>query len=280
MPIRYARVLLAGLFTLCFLFFSAFFSGAVALPERAAEVELPSVGLAGVNDPECRSETRPRPVVLVHGTFGTAADHFGALSPLLQQEGYCVYALDYGDSATARVAASARELAAFVDVVLAATGADRVDVVGYSQGGMMPRWYLKFEGGAGKVGGLVGIAPSNHGTGGGVFQGPLCLSCLDQLANSSFLRALNEGGDVLTEGEGASILYTTIASRFDLVVIPHTSQALNGPPDRVTNLVLQDLCPSNTAGHSGIRSDPVTLQLVLNALEHGGLADPAFQPEC
>jgi triacylglycerol esterase/lipase EstA (alpha/beta hydrolase family) len=280
MPIRYARVLLAGLISFCFLFFSAFFSGALVPSAGAVQVELPSVGLPGVNDPECRSETRPRPVVLVHGTFGTAADHFGALAPMLREEGYCVYALDYGDNATARVAESARELAAFVDDVLAATGADQVDAVGYSQGGMMPRQYLKFEGGAGKVGGLVGIAPSNHGTGGGFFQGPLCLSCLDQLAGSSFMRALNSGGDIITEGEGASLRYTTIATRHDLVVIPYTSQALNGPPDRVTNLVLQDLCPDNTASHTSIRSDPVTLQLVLNALDHRGLADPTFQPEC
>ena len=35
---------------------------------------------------------------------------------------------------------------------------------GHSQGGMMPRYYLKFLGGASKVDDLVGLAPSNHGT--------------------------------------------------------------------------------------------------------------------
>ncbi|OEV22738.1 lipase, partial [Streptomyces nanshensis] len=40
----------------------------------------------------------------------------------------------------------------------------QVDIVGHSQGGMMPRYYLKFLGGAPKVNALVGIAPSNHGT--------------------------------------------------------------------------------------------------------------------
>ena len=35
---------------------------------------------------------------------------------------------------------------------------------GHSQGGMMPRYYLKFLGGAAKVAKLVGLAPSNHGT--------------------------------------------------------------------------------------------------------------------
>ena len=37
-------------------------------------------------------------------------------------------------------------------------------MVGHSQGGMMPRYYIKFLGGADKVDDLVGLAPSNHGT--------------------------------------------------------------------------------------------------------------------
>ena len=37
-------------------------------------------------------------------------------------------------------------------------------MVGHSQGGMMPRYYIKFLGGAGKVDDLVGLSPSNHGT--------------------------------------------------------------------------------------------------------------------
>jgi pimeloyl-ACP methyl ester carboxylesterase len=54
--------------------------------------------------------------------------------------GHCVLALDdgttHGIPATGPVADSARELAPFVDAVLAATGASQVDVVGHSQGGM------------------------------------------------------------------------------------------------------------------------------------------------
>jgi pimeloyl-ACP methyl ester carboxylesterase len=294
-PTKPARVLLAVLLTFVLV---AAFSVSLYGVARAGGIgeDLPDVGLEGVNDPDCEpeGEDRERPVVLLHGTFGTAAEHFSVLAPLLQAEGWCVYALDYGNQGTAPVGASAKELAAFVDQVLEVTEADRVDIVGYSQGGMMPRQYLRFEGGAPKVQGLVGIAPSNHGTGGGILVngqadpdatdgGPGiadCLACLDQLANSAFLRTLNQGGDILTGPDGAHLLYTTIATRHDLVVFPYTSQALQGPPGRVTNLVLQEKCPGNRAGHLSIRDDPVALQLVLNALEHDGLADPAFQPVC
>jgi triacylglycerol esterase/lipase EstA (alpha/beta hydrolase family) len=48
--------------------------------------------------------------------------------------------------------------------VLTATGAAKVDIVGHSQGGMMPRYYIRFLGGAATVHTLVGLAPSSHGT--------------------------------------------------------------------------------------------------------------------
>ena len=112
-------------------------------------------------------------MILVHGTFADMADSWQALSPLLFDNGYCVFALNYGSyegsgsigiDAVGPIAHSAEELSAFVDRVLAATGAKKVDLVGHSQGGMMPRYYLRFLGGAAKVKALVGLAPSNHGT--------------------------------------------------------------------------------------------------------------------
>jgi triacylglycerol esterase/lipase EstA (alpha/beta hydrolase family) len=105
-------------------------------------------------------------VILVHGTFEDMSDNWQALSPRLVNNGYCVFALNYGSFggsgqvgiyATGEIAHSAEELCAFVDQVLAATHARKVDLVGHSQGGMMPRYYLRFLGGAAKVHTLVGL---------------------------------------------------------------------------------------------------------------------------
>jgi triacylglycerol esterase/lipase EstA (alpha/beta hydrolase family) len=248
--------------------------GAVlALPGAAAAAPSPP----GANDPSCKpTAAHPDPVVLVHGTFENQA-MWALLSPQIKAAGYCVFALDYGNSATGDIPTSASQLGSFVDQVLAETGASKVDLVGHSQGGMMPRYWMKFDGGAPKVDDLIGIAPSNHGTTNPLASpaGFFCKACAQQAAGSAFITNLNAGGDTL-----AGPSYTVISTRYDEVVTPYQSQALAGPAAQVTNVVLQDLCPLDISEHLTIPSDPATAQWVLNALGRAGPADPAFRPRC
>ncbi len=129
----------------------------------------------GANIAGCRpSVQHPYPVIIVEGT-GAAIPEYGTLVSLLSDAGYCVYASNYGDNALSNllgdrlnafgdVASSAVQLSTEVDDVLAQTGASQVDLVGHSQGGMMPNYYIKFLGGAAKVHTFVALAPSNHGS--------------------------------------------------------------------------------------------------------------------
>ena len=53
----------------------------------------------GSNNWSCRpSSTHPDPVVLVHGTLANEAFSWQALSPMLANAGYCVYAFNYGQN--------------------------------------------------------------------------------------------------------------------------------------------------------------------------------------
>ena len=247
-------------------------------PARATPLALPSLPLLpGANDFTCRPPaTHPRPVVLVHGTGVNSLITWSLVAPALHARGYCVFALDHGNLGTGRIEDSARALRTFVDRVLAATGAATVDIIGHSSGGMMPRYYTRFLGGAAKVAQLIGVAPANHGSTNPLFPvfGLLgCAACAQMVAGSPFLVKLNAGGDPLP-----GVAYTVISTRYDYVVTPYTSQALTGLG--VTNVVLQDRCPLNLADHFFITYNPVTLQWIQNALARGGPANPSFRPAC
>jgi triacylglycerol esterase/lipase EstA (alpha/beta hydrolase family) len=235
----------------------------LAVPALAAGQSSPGISPPGANDWSCRpAAAHPEPVVLVHGTFADMTESWGLISPALEQAGYCVYALDYGNRATGRIEDSAAELSAFVDRVLAATGAAKVDVIGHSQGGLMPRYYVKNLGGDAKVDDLVGLAPSNHGTtnSSGQWAQSWCPACAEQMAGSAFLTALNAGD----ESPGA-VSYTQIETRYDEVVTPYTSAFLSGPG--VTNVRVQDGCGLDASDHLAIAFDRRALRDVLNALD-------------
>src|SRR5215210_886481 len=175
---------------------------ALLAPSAAAAAPPPP----GANVRCTPTAAHPYTVVLVHGTFENRFDNWQAMSPALKAAGYCVYALDYGARngsgllgiyGLARMERSARELRDFVAGVRAQTGAAKVSLVGHSQGGLMPRYYIKNLGGAGIVDDLVGFAPSNRGTTNRLapVAGCSCPGCRQQVAASASLRDLNAGDE-------------------------------------------------------------------------------------
>lgn len=150
-----------------------------------------------------------------------------------------------------------------------------VDVVGWSQGGMVPRWALRFwPDTRALVDDLVGLSPSNHGT---VLAGPVCLPGCNpafhqQATRSQFLRALNSGAETFR-----GVDYTVAYTRLDEVVVPNAgpapSSALRTGQGRIANIALQDVCPTNLADHFAIGSfDAVGFAIVADALGHDGPA--------
>ncbi|GGB45354.1 hypothetical protein GCM10011492_40590 [Flexivirga endophytica] len=279
-----------------------------AAPAARAESTLPIGGLgdaavgyafhpnsvAGANDWSCKpSAAHPDPVVLLPGTFANIGANFVALSPMLKNAGYCVFATNFGMtwlSAGDRVGGldtettSGNQVAAFIDKVLASTGAQKVDIVGHSQGGSMGVNYLKLHDGGNKVGTYVGWGQSSNGTTlSGLVTGAQALGALG-IFNVG-LAALGapglrdqEVGSAYTKQTAAIPLpqgpkYLTIQTTHDQVVTPYATQSLPG----AQNIVLQNLCPNDPTGHAGLFLDSPTLQLTMNALG-GGPAD--FKPEC
>ncbi|KQW49207.1 lipase [Nocardioides sp. Root1257] len=255
----------------------------LAAPTYAAPPTFPTSPFGeptGANDWDCTpTAQRPTPVIIVHGTFGDRKSLLDDLSAAMVDRGFCVFSLDYGNRGTGDIAASARQLKKFVGKVRRATGAAKVSMVGHSQGGMMPRYYIRFLGGAKVVDDLVGLSPSNHGTTivgdpGNPLTGALCPACDQQAAGSPFLTRLNAGDE--TPG---TVSYTQITTRYDEVVVPYTSAYLAAGP-RTTNVTVQDLCAADLAEHVTIPMSRTAIAVTLNALTRRGPADPGFRPDC
>jgi triacylglycerol lipase len=248
---------------------------------------------AGANDWGCHpSPAHPRPVVLVHGLGASMGESWQYLSPLLAANGYCVFALTYGvdprllvppfdrTGGVVPMERSAQELSTFVDRVLTATGASKVDIVGHSEGSLMPDWYVRFLGGAAKVEHYVGITPLWHGTNLlglatlthavpplglsvvlGAVVGVVCGSCPEFITGSAFLQRLNADGGPAAPG----VTYTNLMTRYDQAVVPYTSGVLDAPG--VTNILVQDQCPNDAPEHGAMAHNPVVARDVLNALD-------------
>jgi triacylglycerol esterase/lipase EstA (alpha/beta hydrolase family) len=242
----------------------------------------------GSNDWSCKpSAAHPRPVVLVHGLLANMTDNWQTMSPLLANNGYCVFALTYGVPPGSNAALtetgglnameqSAAELSTFVDEVLAATRANKVDIVGHSEGATMPDYYLEYLGGAAKVKRYVGVSGVKHGTDlhgvGTVFAQlqsllpgaasvPLgsCVSCQQFLVGSDYIRKVE------ARAPAPGVIYTNLATRYDELVTPTTASFLSGR--NVTNITVQDGCALDASDHLSIISNPRAGQYILNALD-------------
>ncbi|WP_182359253.1 esterase/lipase family protein [Tomitella gaofuii] len=243
----------------------------------------------GANDWNCRpSAAHPHPVVLVNPTGTNQALAWQAGAPLLKNAGYCVFTFNYGNpewiseipiQGLADIPTSARTLSDTVDRVLAATGAEQVDLVGHSQGGgILPDYYLTQLGGAAKVHTKVGISPSTGTTMSEVVYlrslipllGPAVYGSLaqatpaltQQAVGSPLMRQVYPSGRP-TGIDGVHVY--SIITRYDEVVTPYDQQFYRGGD--VTNILLQDACAADHSEHISTLYNERSWLFVLNALD-------------
>ncbi len=153
----------------------------------------------------------------------------------------------------------------------------KVDILGYSQGGMLPRWALRFWPDTRRmVKAFVALDPSNHGT---VDANALCRAACSaadwqQAEDSHFMNALNSYAETF-----AGIDYTVVYSRTDEVVVPNLnskgSSSLHTGRGRIINIAVQQICPADVSDHLAMGSyDPVGYALAVDAFTREGLARP------
>jgi triacylglycerol esterase/lipase EstA (alpha/beta hydrolase family) len=288
----FVRVVAAATIAACALAVTASAASAYrVIPNEAAGIAAallkPAAPPPGANV-GCRpSAAHPYPVVLANGTFSNSMDDYGALAPALANAGYCVYTVNYGYhrpsdfvQSIGPVAQSAQTFAAYVNKVLAQTGASKVDLVGHSQGGLITEYYAKVLGGARKIHTLVALSPTTHGTtllGLGRLAVALglqrtvagtCPACRDQLTDSTVVKALNNG-PVAQRG----VNYTVIETRNETVVTPAGSAFIK--ERGVRNLWVQSYCALDLVDHANLSYDNTVIRLVRNALDPATARSPS-----
>jgi pimeloyl-ACP methyl ester carboxylesterase len=133
-----------------------------ALTEWGMSMALSAARPAGFFPLPGSRQQGPRPIVMLHG-YAMNRANFVPLAYRLARVGLGpIVGFEYWT--LGRVAAGARQLAWFIEEVLAVTGSPQVDIIGHSMGGVVGRYYVQLLGGDGAVANLVTIGSPHVGT--------------------------------------------------------------------------------------------------------------------
>ncbi len=214
----------------------------------------------------------PTPVLLVHGTGVTSDENWHTYVPWLRGTGRGVCTVELVKRGTVDLQRSVERVVHAIRVMAHRHGG-RVAVIGHSQGGTQLVYAIRFWPDlAHLVDDYVGLAP--------LLQKSMFGDLRCQTSCGEPIQQMRSGARWLRQFMAhplpAGPSYTTVASRYDEVVVPAPqSSHLDG----ARNIVLQDLCgPQKYADHYTFAVDGTTSDIVLDALDHPGPADPARLP--
>jgi hypothetical protein len=217
------------------------------------------------------------PVLLVPGTGASAHDNYSwnyERDFNARHVPWCAVTFPYNGNGDIQVNG---EYMVYAIRTMHARVGRRIAVIGHSQGGMVPRWALRFWPDTRRmVDDMISFAASNHGTtqAGLACHGSCLIANWQQAYMSNFIRALNSFQETF-----GGISYTQIYTHNDEVVRPNSddtgSSSLHGGDGRIRNVAVQDICPNDSSEHDLLGTiDATAYALAMDALGHGGPADP------
>jgi len=171
------------------------------------------VSTAGRTEPSAAQTPGRRPVVLVHG-YALSGASFGLMARRLRQDGWTwVWPINHVP-AFGNIDRNVDTLAAAVDEVRRLSGADRVDIVAHSMGGLVARAFIRNRGPA-AVHRVITLGTPHCGTVYGNLVGWADPMVGQMQMDSAFLDALSQDDPVPEVTRVVSIY-----SLFDAVVVP------------------------------------------------------------
>jgi triacylglycerol lipase len=221
--------------------------------------------------PSTFSHRAHQPVLLVHGTFATPEENWSwNYGHALPAAGYDVCTVRLPDRATGDIQV-ASEYVVYAVRHIYDHSRSKVDVLGHSQGGLEPRWAVRWWPSLRtKVDDLVMLGTPNHGTVVADQATPLGAppAAWQMRTNSRFIAALNSEDE--TPGPVSYTSLYTLSDELVQPVLPTATAAVAGG----RNLLVQDLCPGRVVDHVGLAYDAAAHDMVIDAFTHPGTADP------
>ncbi|WP_174763467.1 triacylglycerol lipase [Aphanizomenon sp. UHCC 0183] len=157
------------------------------------------------------------PVLLVHGINDTGAV-FNKMAFSLRQQGLSVHTVDLIPNNGSEVLEKlAQQVANYVNDTFAT--AQPLDIVGFSMGGIVSRYYIQRLGGINRVQRFITISSPHYGT--IVAYGTWLAGALQMRPHSDFLNDLNSDVEMLKQ-----LNFTSIWTPYDLMIIPTESSQL------------------------------------------------------
>jgi triacylglycerol lipase len=157
------------------------------------------------------------PVVLVHGLTDTGTK-MRYISDRLRAAGRKTYSIDLQPgTGEAPLELLAKQLAGFINRHLGES--TTLDLVGFSMGGLVTRYYMQRLGGIDRVEHYVTLSAPHRGTIAAYFTGKA--GCVQMRPNSKFLRDLQSDVAML-----AKVKFTSIWTAWDGIILPAQSSCL------------------------------------------------------
>lgn len=211
---------------------------------------------APLADPASRPRADADPVVLVAG-FANTPGWWTVWKRSLEADGFDVHVVRLSGSGLDDMERAADEVAAAVAEVKRRTGRSRVDIVGFSEGGVLARMYVAQRGGASSVDRAITVATPHHGLAvGGVIDALRALpllgggmpASLPQLTQGSALLARLEHDDRDLRLTGGPVRYASLFSQVVDGFITPWASILAG----ATNLPIRGTGPYDGPSHLSI----------------------------
>jgi triacylglycerol esterase/lipase EstA (alpha/beta hydrolase family) len=181
--------------------------------------------------------TKQNPVLLVHGINDTGAV-FNKMAFYLRQQGLSVYTVDLIPNNGSEVLEKlAQQVANYVNDTFEA--ARPVDIVGFSMGGIVSRYYIQRLGGINKVQRFITISSPHKGT--IIAYGTWLAGAVQMRPNSDFINDLNADFKMLKQ-----LNFTSIWTPYDLMILPATSSRLGIGKEVTIPVILHPLMLTDT----------------------------------